>query len=126
MKNLMFWMVAALVIILFWNVSSRIQQKERELSFSSFMASVDQGNVAEVTITGTTAGAHIVGTLKNGESVRTFAPAQYDGLVDKMLASGIEVSAQDANGSSWLIKAGCTRVDSPNWVCSVIANNFIA
>ncbi len=102
MKNLMFWMVAALVIVLFWNVSSRIQEKERQLTFSEFMAQVDRNNVSEVTLTGTAAGSQITGQLKNGEPVRTFAPPQYDTLVDKLLESGIAVTARESNGSGWL------------------------
>jgi cell division protease FtsH len=102
MKNLMFWMVAALVIVLFWNVSSRIQQKERQLSFSEFMAQVDRNNVAEVTLTGTAAGSQLTGKLKNGESIRSFAPPQYEALVDKLLERGIAVSARESNGSSWV------------------------
>ena len=100
MKNLMFWMVAALLIMLFWSVSSRIQQKEKQLTFSNFMEYVDRGSVAEVTITGSSAGSQIVGTLNNGDPIRTFAPPQYESLVDKLLAQGVEVSARDANGSS--------------------------
>ncbi|MEE9179914.1 MAG: ATP-dependent zinc metalloprotease FtsH [Vicinamibacteria bacterium] len=100
MKNLMFWMVAALLIMLFWSVSSRIQQKEKQLTFSNFMEYVDRGNVAEVTITGSSAVSQIVGTLNNGNAFRTFAPPQYESLVDKLLAQGVEVSARDANGSS--------------------------
>jgi cell division protease FtsH len=102
MKNLMFWIVAALVIVLFWNVSSRIQEKERQLTFSEFMAQVDRNNVSEVTLTGTAAGSQITGQLKNGEPVRTFAPPQYDTLVDKLLESGIAVTARESNGSGWL------------------------
>ena len=100
MKNLMFWMVAALLIMLFWSVSSRIQQKEKQLTFSDFMEQVDRGSVSEVTITGSSAGSQIVGTLKNGDPIRTFAPPQYETLVDKLLSQGVEVSARDANGSS--------------------------
>jgi cell division protease FtsH len=100
MKNLMFWMVAALLIMLFWSVSSRIQQKEKDLTFSDFMAQVDRGSVAEVTITGSDAGSQIIGKLKNGDPIRTFAPPQYDTLVSTLLAQGVEVSARDANGSS--------------------------
>ncbi len=102
MKNLMFWMVAALVIVLFWNVSSRIQQKERQLSFSEFLAQVDRNNIAEVTLTGTAAGSQITGKLKNGDSVRSFAPPQYEALVDKLLEQGIAVDARESNGSSWI------------------------
>ena len=64
MKNLMFWMVAALVIFLFWSVSSRIQKNERQLSFSDFMAQLERGHVAKVTITGTGAGSQIVGRVQ--------------------------------------------------------------
>ncbi len=100
MKNLMFWMVAALLIMLFWSVSSRIQQKEKQLTFSDFMEYVERGSVAEVTITGSSAGSQIIGTLNNGDPIRTFAPPQYESLVDKLLSQSVEVSARDANGSS--------------------------
>jgi cell division protease FtsH len=102
MKNLMFWMVAALVIFLFWSVSSRIQKNERQLTFSDFMAQLDRGHVAKVTITGTGAGSQIAGEFKNGQSFRTFAPPQIENLVNTMLDKGVEVSARDANSSSWL------------------------
>ncbi len=101
MKNLMFWMVAALVIFLFWSVSSRIQKNERQLSFSDFMAQLDRGHVAKVVITGTGAGSQIVGEFKNGQSIRTYAPPM-DNLVNVMLEKGVEVTARDANSSSWL------------------------
>jgi len=102
MKNLMFWMVAALVIFLFYSVSSRIQKNERPLSFSDFMAQLDRGHVAKVTITGTGAGSQIVGEFKNGQAIRTFAPPQMENLVNLMLDKGVEVHARDANSSSWL------------------------
>jgi cell division protease FtsH len=102
MKNLMFWMVAALVIFLFWSVSSRIQKNERQLSFSDFMAQLERGHVAKVTITGTGAGSQIAGEFKTGQSFRTFAPPQVENLVNTMLDKGVEVNARDANSSSWL------------------------
>ena len=102
MKNLMFWMVAALVIFLFWSVSSRIQKNERQLSFSDFMAQLDRGSVAKVTITGTGSGSQIVGEFKTGQLIRTFAPPQIENLVNLMLEKGVEVNARDANSSSWL------------------------
>jgi cell division protease FtsH len=98
----MFWMVAALVIFLFWSVSSRIQKNERQLSFSDFMAQLERGHVAKVIITGTGAGSQISGEFKNGQSFRTFAPPQIENLVNGMLDKGVEVNARDANSSSWL------------------------
>ena len=95
-------MVAALVIFLFWSVSSRIQNNERQLSFSDFMAQLERGHVARVTITGTGAGSEILGEFKNGQSIKTFAPPQMENLVNLMLDKGVEVTARDANSSSWL------------------------
>jgi hypothetical protein len=45
-RNLRFWMVATLVIFLFWSVSSRIQKNERQLAFSDFMAQLERGHIA--------------------------------------------------------------------------------
>ncbi len=102
MKNLMFWMVAALVIFLFWSVSSRIQKNERSLSFSDFMAQLERGHVAKVTITSSNAGSQIRGEFKNGQTFKTFAPPQGGNIVNKMLEKGVVVNARDANASSWL------------------------
>ncbi len=102
MKNVMFWMVAALVIFLFWSVSSRIQNTETQLTFSDFMGQLDRGHVAEVIVTGTGAGSQIDGKFKNGQSFKTFAPPQIDDLVNVMLEKDVEVTARDANSSSWL------------------------
>jgi cell division protease FtsH len=101
-KNLMFWMVAALVIFVFWNVSSRIQKNERQLSFSDFMVQVEREHVKKVTITGSGAGSQIVGEFKNGQGFRTFAPPQVGNLVNTLLGKDVEVNARDANSSSWV------------------------
>jgi ATP-dependent Zn protease len=102
LKNLMFWMVAALVIFLFWSVSSRIQKNERPLSFSDFMAQLDRGHVAKVTITSSSAGSQIRGEFKNGQTFKTFSPPQMENLVNTLLEKGVVVNARDANSSSWL------------------------
>jgi len=101
-KNLIFWVISALVIFLFWSVSSRIQKNERQLSFSDFIAQLERGHIVRVTLTGSNAGSQIVGEFKNGQEFRTFAPPQVGNLVNRMLEKGVEVSARDANSSSWL------------------------
>jgi ATP-dependent Zn protease len=102
LKNFFFWMLAALVIFLFWSLSSRIQKNERQLAFSEFVAQVDREQVKRVTVTGSSAGSQIVGEFKNGQTFRTFAPPQAGNLVHRMLEKGVEVTARDANSSSWL------------------------
>ena len=101
-KDVMFWMIAALVIFLFWSVSSRIQKTEPQLRFSDFVAQVERGHVKRVIITGSNAGNQIDGEFKNGLKFRTFAPPEGGNLVNKMLEKGVEVNARGPNASSWL------------------------
>ena len=101
-KNLLFWVAAALTIFVFWSVSSRIQTNERQLRFSDFVAQVEREHVKRVTITGSNAGSQIDGEFKNGQKFRTFAPPQVENLVSTMMDKGVEVTARDANASSWL------------------------
>lgn len=102
LKQLMFWLVAALVIFLFWSVSARIQKNERQLSFTDFMAQLERGHVAKVTITSSQGGSQIVGEFNNGQSIRTFAPPQMENLVNVMLDQGVEVNARDPSSASWI------------------------
>jgi cell division protease FtsH len=101
MKNLMFWMVAALALFLFWSVSARIQKNERRPSFSDFMEQLERGHVARVTLTSSSAGSRIEGEFKNGQSFRTFAPSQFETLGNILLAKGVQVDARDVDSSSW-------------------------
>lgn len=98
LKNLMFWLVSALVIFLFWSVSSRIQKNERLLSFSDFLEQVEAGHVSAVSLTG----GEIVGDLKNGQSFRTYVPRQAESLIGLLREHDVEIYARDPNSSSWL------------------------
>ena len=102
MKNLMFWLTASLVLILFWNVSSRISEQENELSFTQFMQRVEEDKIADVRISGTGAGSEITGTGVDGKAFRTFAP-EMEGLVSTLLERGINVEADDASRNSWIV-----------------------
>ncbi len=101
-RNLLFWLVASLVLILFWNLSGRIAEDESDLSFTQFMQQVQEDRVAEVNITGTGAGSEITGTGVDGKTFRTFAP-EMEGLVAQLLERGINVEADDATRSSWVL-----------------------
>ncbi|MDE2971320.1 MAG: ATP-dependent zinc metalloprotease FtsH [Acidobacteriota bacterium] len=102
MKNLMFWLTASLVLILFWNVSSRISEEENELSFTQFMQRVEEDKVTDVRISGTGAGSEITGTDVEGKSFKTFAP-EMEGLVSTLLDRGINVEADDASRTPWIV-----------------------
>ncbi|MGE0042356.1 MAG: ATP-dependent metallopeptidase FtsH/Yme1/Tma family protein, partial [Vicinamibacterales bacterium] len=97
LKSLVFWMVLVVVALLVWNFSSKFQRNETPVSFSEFIAWVDSGQVARVTITGN----EISGTTKANESFRTYAPAQYEGLANRLIERNVIVQAKEPAASPW-------------------------
>jgi len=90
-------MVLVVVGLLVWNVSTRLQPNQKPQRFSEFMANVDAGQVARVTITGN----EISYTSKSNENFRTYAPSQYEGLANKLIERGVDVSAREPSASPW-------------------------
>ncbi len=97
LKSLVFWMVLVVVGVLVWNFSTRFQTRDRDVSFSEFMAWVDSGQVARVTITGN----EILGVSKANESFHTYAPGQYEGLANKLIERNVVVKAKEPTASPW-------------------------
>jgi AAA+ superfamily predicted ATPase len=62
-----------------------------------FMADVESGKIADVTITGN----DIRGKFSNSEPFRTTAPASYDKLMDALLAKNVPVTVQSAETPTW-------------------------
>src|SRR5438128_2027144 len=90
-------MVLVVVGVLIWNFSTKFQQHDRAVDFSVFISSVDAGTVARVVVTG----QDITGVTKAGDNFRTFAPSQYDGLVNKLIDRGVVVQAKEPTASPW-------------------------
>ena len=108
LKSLVFWIVLIVVGGLVWNFSTRFQTSQKPETFSEFMAKVDSGQVARVTITGN----EITYTTKASDNFRTYAPPQYEGLANKLIdrnvvvaarpmVIGTQVTAQDVKVVSW-------------------------
>jgi len=76
--------------------SLRSQPQGKELSFSEFLQMVDEGQVEKVTIRGN----HVSGTLKGGETFRTYTP-YYPRLLDLLRIKGVKISAVPEESSSW-------------------------
>jgi cell division protease FtsH len=96
-KNLLFWMVLIVVVVLIWNFSTTFQKGDRTISFSDFIQWVDSGQVASVTITGN----EVTGVTKMNENFRTYAPTQYDNLAGKLIDRNIAVTAKEPTASPW-------------------------
>ena len=97
LKSLVFWMVLVVVGVVVWNVSTQFQTSNKPVSFSEFMSAVDAGTVARVTITGN----EITGVNKANENIRTYAPPQYEGLANRLIERGVQVTAREPTTSPW-------------------------
>ncbi len=95
-KTVMLWMSLLVVIFLAWHFA-QIQKKETQVKFSEFMAQVESGQVADVTITGN----EIKGHFASREPFRTFAPLGYDKLVDTLLGRKVTVNYQPDQTPTW-------------------------
>ena len=90
-------MVLVVVGVLIWNFSTDFQARDTALPFSEFFAQVEQGQVDSVTLSGN----EIVGALKNGDRIRTYAPPQYEGLANTLLDHDVQITAEEATSSPW-------------------------
>ncbi len=95
-KTVMLWMSLLVVVFLAWHFA-QFQKKETPVKFSEFMAQVDSGQVADVTITGNEVKGHTV----SREAFRTFAPMGYDKLTDTLLAKKVQVNYQPDQTPTW-------------------------
>ena len=98
LKSLVFWMVLVVFGVLVWNFSTRFSAASaKPLSFSEFMTSVDSGQIARVTIVGN----ELTGVSKSEETFRTYAPAQYEGLANRLIERNVVVTAREPTASPW-------------------------
>jgi cell division protease FtsH len=96
-------MVLIVVAVLIWNFSTNFQRSENVISFSTFLTHLDNNEVAAVTITGN----EMTGVLttspagEGSQKFRTYAPAQYEGLGNKLADRKVQISAKPETTSPW-------------------------
>ena len=88
--------VVVIVVVLIWNVST-FQTTDNAMSFSEFLQHVDAGEVESVEI----AGNEIAGILRGGTRFRSYAPPQYEGLVNGLVDRDVAVTARESATSPW-------------------------
>jgi cell division protease FtsH len=96
-KSLLFWAVLIVVGVLIWNFSTKFQHNEKSITFSEFISAADSGQIRSVVITG----QEITGNLKSGDPFHTYAPSQYEGLANKLIDRGVQVSSKEPTASPW-------------------------
>jgi cell division protease FtsH len=98
-KNLIFWVVVGLFMILLFNLFSIPgQSPDEEIKFSDFVGKIERGEVSEVTIRGN----NINGVLKDGRSFKTYA-AEYPDLVDTLRKNNVAIVAKPPEDNPWYI-----------------------
>ena len=96
-RSLLFWMLLVVVVLAIWNLSSQLRTGDNDVAFSEFHRWVETGQVERVDLSGN----DVVGTTSSGEQFRTYAPPQYDGLVNLLIERDVIIEAQEAAGSPW-------------------------
>ncbi len=97
LRSLVFWMVLVVVVVLIWNVSTQFQTADNSVNFSDFLRQVDAGEISSVEL----AGNEISGTYTSGSRFRSYAPPQYEGLVNRLVDRDVTVTAREATTSPW-------------------------
>jgi cell division protease FtsH len=98
-KNLILWVVIAIVLMSVFNNFTATQSQPRSESYSDFIDQVRQGQVREVTISGRT----IEGLTAGGQRFTTYSPGD-DGLVGDLLDNNVEIKAAPPEKPSVLMQ----------------------
>ncbi len=100
-KTVVFWVLIVVSAILLWQLVVRAGGAglpESEIDFSAFLNQVDQGNVKEVTITGT----DVRGQYKNENALfRTTVPPNYPDMITLLREKGVTIKVKDNQGGTW-------------------------
>lgn len=85
-------------MIILFNYVNVPPKTEKEMIFSDFIASVDKGEVTEVTIKE----SNITGRLKDGSKFRTYS-AEYPELVKELRAKNVKITAKPPEQNPWYV-----------------------
>ncbi len=98
-KNILFWVVVGLFMILLFNLFSvPHHEPEEDVIFSDFMTKLDKGEVERVIIKS----SHISAILKDKTRIRTYS-VEYPELVQVLRDRGVQIEAKPPDESPWYI-----------------------
>ena len=100
MKNIVLWVVIAVVFMsVFSNFGPR-QSREDDMDYSTFITSVKNGAVSSVNIQDRT----ITGTLTDNSKFTTYSPSYDPGLMGDLLNNGVQIQAKPPEEPSMLMQ----------------------
>jgi cell division protease FtsH len=95
-KNLALWLVITLMMVMLYNLFNQQQVSETNISYTEFLAMVDNENVAEVVIQG----QELFVTDINRNRFKIFAPQDAD-LIKTLRQKGVSIKAKPPSESPW-------------------------
>jgi cell division protease FtsH len=101
-KNLIMWIIIAMVLMSVFNYYSQPPEPQRELTYSVFLDEVNSGNVQSVVIQESSGATYIDGQTMDGQRFSVIAPSD-DGLIKDLLENDVEFEAREPEGRSVLV-----------------------
>ena len=95
-KNLALWLIIGLIMVGLFQAFNGARALDRNIGYSDFIRSVNQGQVSEVLVQGD----NIRGRYLNGKVFQTFAPKD-PSLISTLRNKGVRISAEPAEQNSW-------------------------
>lgn len=93
------WLVIALTMILLFNLFSRQPGNVSSLTYSEFMAKIENKSINRVRIEGDS----ISGTLQDGKPFRTIYPVTDAELIPILRQAGVDIAVQESQKDNWLM-----------------------
>jgi cell division protease FtsH len=100
MKNIVLWVVIAVVLMSVFNNFGPQNSTSNEMDYSTFISNVKNGGVSNVEIQGRT----IEGNLTNGDKFTTYSPEYDPGLIGDLLDNGVSIQAEPVEKTSLLMQ----------------------
>ncbi len=99
MKNIVLWVVIAIVLMSIFSNFGPQQTKQGEIDYSRFISNVKNGEISRVNIQGRA----ISGILTDGSEFTTYSPDYDQGLIGDLLDNGVTIRSKPANKPSLLM-----------------------
>ena len=93
------WLVIGLTMILLFNLFNKPQTSKTSLTYSEFIASVDNKAINRVAISGDV----ISGTLQDGKPFQTIYPMADRELIPILRQAGVDITVKEAQKDSWFM-----------------------
>ncbi len=93
------WLVIGLTMILLFNLFNKPQSSRTSLTYSEFIASVDNKAINRVAISGDV----ISGTLQDGKPFQTIYPMADRELIPILRQAGVDITVKEVQKDSWFM-----------------------